>query len=157
MKKIVGLLIVCLLSMTLAIPAFASDVRTGEVIDGSSNTSNGDASAVASGFPSSTYGEDVQSAVDGLTNEIAPYVSTEDIVGKIESKGNDIVTILQTVGKYVCIAAFIICCFLTLVGLIGNKRLLVGGILGLILSGVAYAGIVCGKEIVSWIATWTVS
>ena len=79
------------------------------------------------------------------------------IVGKLESKGNDIVYILQTVGKYACIAAFIVCCILTLIGIIGNKRLLAGAIIGLVISGVAYAGIVCGREIVNWIAAWAAS
>ena len=93
----------------------------------------------------------------GKDRLIDPNVSTDTIVGKLESKGNDVVSILQTVGKYVCIAGFIVCCILTLIGIIGNKRLLAGAIIGLIISGVAYAGIVCGREIVNWIAAWAVS
>ena len=99
----------------------------------------------------------VEDTVKDITNDIAPNVTTEDLVNRIETKGNDVVTILQKIGKFVCICSFIICCALVLIGCIGNKRLIAGGMLGLILSGLAYAGIICGREIVNWIAAWAVS
>lgn len=153
MKNLAKLLVLCLALMLLTTTAFASNnVRTGEATDTDPDRTSqaGDGQSYSSDYD----GEGMRELVGGIQDEFAPNVTTQDIIGKLETKGNDIVAILQTVGKYVCIAAFIICCVLTLVGLIGNKRILTGAIIGLLLSGVAYAGIVCGREIVNWIAAW---
>lgn len=140
MKKIALILMMFILSAVLMTPVFASDIRTG--------TPSESAQAAYSS---------VQSAVNDLTNDIAPNVTTDDVVSKLEHKGNDIIRILQTVGQYVCIGVFIICCFLTIIGLVGNKRLLVGALWGLVLSGIASAGIICSRELVHWVAMWAVS
>ncbi len=103
--------------------------------------------------PSIATEDELKKELDDLNNGI-PNVSVEDMGSYIENKGNDVVHVLQIIGKYVCIAAFIICCFLALIGLIGNKRMFTGALIGLIISGVAYAGIVCGPTIVKWIANW---
>lgn len=103
------------------------------------------------------YTESVEDTVSSITEEIAPNVTTEDLANRIETKGNEVVTILQKVGKYVCICSFVICCALVLVGCIGNRRLVAGGLIGCVLSGLAYAGIICGREIVNWIAAWVIS
>ena len=99
----------------------------------------------------------IENTVNDITNEIAPAVTTEDLVNRIESKGNEVVTILQKIGKYVCFCSFVICCALALIGCIGNRRLIAGGLIGCVLSGLAYAGIICGREIVNWIAAWAIS
>ena len=153
MKNLGKLLVLCLALMLLTTRAFASNnVRTGEATD----TNPHGTSQTVDGQSYSSGGDDdgMRDLVGGIQDEFAPNVTTQDIIGKLETKGNDIVAILQTVGKYVCIAAFIICCGLTLIGIIGNKRILTGAIIGLFLSGIAYAGIVCGREIVNWIAAW---
>lgn len=169
MKRIFALLTILTLTLCLTATAFASNgTRVGEVVGGGSaetgvsedasrhHGSGTGSGGVSLGDPNATQ-DFINNELFGGNGVIDPNVSTNTIVGKIESKGNDIVSILQTVGKYVCIAAFIVCCILTLVGIIGNKRLLAGAIIGLIISGVAYAGIVCGREIVNWIAAWAVS
>ena len=169
MKRIFALLTILTLTLCLTATAFASNgTRVGEVVGGGSaetgvsedasrhHSSGTGSGGVSLGDPNATQ-DFINNELFGGNGVIDPNVSTNTIVGKIESKGNDIVSILQTVGKYVCIAAFIVCCILTLVGIIGNKRLLAGAIIGLIISGVAYAGIVCGREIVNWIAAWAVS
>ena len=153
MKNLAKLLVLCLALMLLTTTAFASNnVRTGEAMDTDPDgtSQEGDGQSYSSDYD----GEGMRELVGGIQDEFAPNVTTQDIISKLETKGNDIVAILQTVGKYVCIAAFIVCCALTLIGLIGNKRILAGAIIGLLLSGVAYAGIVCGREIVNWIAAW---
>lgn len=166
MKRIFALLSILILSLCLTATAFASNgTRTGEVVGGGSSGTESQTYQSGSSGSESFSLSDPNSAKDfvsdalfgGKDRLIDPNVSTDTIVGKLESKGNDVVSILQTVGKYVCIAGFIVCCILTLIGIIGNKRLLAGAIIGLIISGVAYAGIVCGREIVNWIAAWAVS
>lgn len=157
MKRIFALLSILILSLCLTATAFASNgTRTGEVVGGGSSGSSGSESFSLSD-PNSAKDFVSDALFGGKDRLIDPNVSTDTIVGKLESKGNDVVSILQTVGKYVCIAGFIVCCILTLIGIIGNKRLLAGAIIGLIISGVAYAGIVCGREIVNWIAAWAAS
>lgn len=167
MKRFFAWLCVLILSLCLTATAFASNgTRTGEVIGGGSSGTESQTNQSDTGGGSEDFSlsdpNSAQRFVDntlfnGKDGLIDPNVSTDSIVGKIESKGNDIVSILQTIGKYVCIAGFIVCCILTLIGIIGNKRLLAGAIIGLIISGVAYAGIVCGREIVNWIAAWAAS
>lgn len=145
MKKLI-VLFVLLSALCAAAPVFADEVRGGDVVP---------EEQIATPAPSSGQIDDT---VNSVTNELIDTgVTTDRIVERIERKGEDIVRVLQTAGKYVCIGSFLICCVLTLVGVIGNKRLLVGGAIGLILSGVSYAGIVCGREIVNWIASWASS
>lgn len=148
MKKYIVFLML-LLSMSMVVPAIAApdDVRTG--------TASGGETAGEADSPSGN--SSIQGAVDGVINEFAPAVSADDIVGRLENKGNDVVHILQTAGRYVCIGAFIICCLLTLFGVMGNTRLLWAGVIGMVIAGLAYAGIVCGREIVNWIANWAIS
>lgn len=175
MKRTFELLSILVLSLCLTVSAFASsDTRTGDVVGGGSNTASvgtqnasgnnsgwGNGNSVNSGGVTLT---DPNVTQDYINNElfgghgvITPNVTTGTIISRLEAKGNDIVSILQIIGKYVCIAGFIICCILTIIGIIGNKRLLVGAIIGLFISGLAYAGIVCGREIVNWVAAWAAS
>ena len=49
------------------------------------------------------------------------FASSEELVddGILDSLTiNDVVTFLKTIGKYVCIGAFVICCILTIIGII---------------------------------------
>jgi len=140
LRKLALLLMVFLLSAFFMTSAFASDIRTGTPSESSQAAYNA-----------------VQTTVNDLTSDITSDVTTDDIVNKLENKGNDIVRILQTVGKFVCIGVFIVCCFLTIIGMVGNKRLMAGAIMGLIFSGIAYAGIVCGRDLVNWVAFWAAS
>lgn len=159
MKKIFTLFFVLMLMMCMTMTAFAADtVRSGEVSGGGAagSASSSQAGGVSLLNPGGTQ-DYVNNELFGSGGLIDKTVTTDTIVGKLESKGNDVVSILQTVGKYVCIAGFVICCILALVGIIGNKRLLAGAIIGLLISGFAYAGIVCGREIVNWIAAWAIS
>jgi len=165
MKRIFALLSVLLLSLCLTVSAFAtSDTRVGNVVGGGTADTASDNPYTSSDSSGGVVLTDPNATQDFISDElfgghgvISPNVTTDTIRNKLENKGNDIVTLLQMVGKYICIAGFIICCILTLIGIIGNKKLLAGAIIGLIISGLAYAGIVCGREIVNWIAAWAVS
>ena len=155
MKKVIRLIVLMIMCVSIIVPACAAgvedDTRTG-IAYGPMETP----SIEEVPQDGKDKKDPLQSELDDLYSNI-PHVTTDDIVGRLENKGNDIVNILQTIGRYVCIAAFIICCLLTLIGVMGNPRLLWGGVIGLVLSGVAYAGIVCGRDIVNWIASWAIS
>ena len=67
------------------------------------------------------------------------------------------VNLMQAAGKWICIVVFIVCIILFIIGLIGNKKMALAAFIGMICAGVAYAGILCGREIVTWIASWAAS
>ncbi len=142
MKRIFILMLAVL--MLASVVFAAEDVRTGVAVGG------GAANAVTENQP---FGFE-EIATEGLIDKT---VTTESFINRIQNKGNDVVHIITVVGQYVCIAAFGICCIITLVGLIGNKRTMTGGVIGLIVSGVAYALLTMAPEVVRWIAAWSVS
>lgn len=148
MKRLVFLIMSVLLVVSLTVAAYAndlSDVREGEPsIEIDPPEIEG---------PSMSSKEELDRELESITDEI-PKVSVNALSDYLTNKGNDIISVIQTVGRYVCIAAFAICCLLTIIGLIGNKRMLVGALIGLVISGVAYAGVICAPEIVHWIASW---
>ena len=161
MKRIVSILLIALMIAVIAVPAFATpggDTRTGIASGGSGQPPISTPEIVTDGHTVSGSGssDKLQDALDSVYGDI-PNISTEDIVGRLENKGNDVIRLMQTIGRYVCIVAFIICCIMTLVGIIANPKLLWAGVIGLIISGLAYAGIVCGRDIVNWIASWAIS
>lgn len=86
-----------------------------------------------------------------------PNVTTDDLIERIDRKGNDVVNLMQAAGKWICIVVFIVCIILFIIGLIGNKKMALAAFIGMICAGVAYAGILCGREIVTWIASWAAS
>lgn len=158
MKKVAIFLMTMLMAICMVTPAFAAggeDVRTGTAAGGNPSGTSTTAPDVRPGVGGGN--QDVGGLVNDTISDLAPNVTTNDIVDRLETKGNDVVTFLKTIGKYVCIGAFVICCILTIIGIIGNHRLLWAGVLGMIISGLAYAGIVCSQEIVNWIATWAIS
>ena len=141
LKKFLVILMALIMSALMMNPAFAAtDIRTGTPSESSQATYTA-----------------VQGSVSEITGDITPDVTTDDVINKLEHKGNDIVRILQIVGQYVCIGAFIICCFLVIVGLMGNKRLLTGALFGLIFSGVAVVGILYSRDILNFVASWLAS
>lgn len=150
MKRLMSFLAVLMLVGCLAVPAMASDVRTGDAIGGGTTTHD---STATNGSSSNI----VQDAVNQTIEELAPSVSVDDLITRLEDKGNDVVSILQTVGKYVCIGGFTVSVILFLIGCIGNKKLAAGGAIGMIVAGLAYTGIVCGRDIVNFIANWAAS
>jgi len=143
MKRILILMLTLL--MLTSIVFATEDVRTGVAIGG--------------GATSEDVKENQTTSFQNLATEgfVDQNVTTEAFVSRIQNKGNDVVHIIIVVGQYVCIAGFAICCMITLIGLIGNKRTMTGGVIGLIVSGVAYALLTMAPEVVRWIAAWSAS
>ena len=101
--------------------------------------------------------------VDDLGERLAagaqPDCADADGVGPlhIAAKAGDFVYLIKIVGRYVCLGAFIICCIIIVIGIIGNQRTLAKAIIGAIISGLAYAAITCGEQIVQFIAAWAMT
>lgn len=146
MKRIFGIFVTLMLCMAMMMPAFATTVGGG-VVNAKPTANTG---TVEKGFDYSA--PDNPADIFGI-----PSVSVEDVTERLNNKGNDIVNILQTVGRWICIGAFVISVVMMVAGCVGNKKWIMQGLIGLIISGVAYAGIVCGREIVMFIASWAAS
>lgn len=145
MKRFMVFLISLILSMVMVMPAFATTIGGGTVSGNPADDINRGGSF------------DYSAPSDPADIMDIPSVSAEDVANRLNNKGNDVVNILQTVGRWICIGAFVISVIMMVAGCIGNKKMIVQGLIGLIISGVAYAGIVCGREIVMFIAAWAAS
>lgn len=144
MRKFLVFLCLTLVMGSTMVPAFAVDPIIGSGIAGETDTKDR--------VPGSMYDDiDVESIIG------VPKVGVEDIQNKVQEKGNDVLSIIQTVGKYVCIGAFILACVGTIVFMFANHKVMWVCIGILIFSGISYAGIVCGPEIVQYIAAWAAS
>ena len=172
MRKFAAFILAILVLTVSCVPVFAAvqnddDTRTGITYGGetpnpedqsdprgSQGAGYGSGSGYSPTDPAPTSG--LQSELDDLYGSI-PNVSTEDIIGRLEQKGNDIVTMAQTIGRYVCIVGFIIGAILAIVGAIGNKKTLWAGIISMLIACFGYAAIVCGRDIVNWVASWAIS
>lgn len=159
LKKTFVLFLICITMFSCVSVAYAD---TDAEIVGSGVATDGKTSTVQTQTSSATTTEKTTQsdpyAVSDINSLIGiPDVSTDDIVNKITDKGNDVITIVQTVGRAVCIVVFLICCVCSLIGLLGNQRMLTGSIIGLALSGIMYAAITCGREIVQVISAWAQS
>ena len=156
MKKLFSVCMMLMMVMALMLtPALANEVGSGVASDGS-NTS-----AVVTDPGTETTGSgggyQTEGVMDPQDAAGIPNVSTDELIDRIDSKGNDVVNILQAVGKWACIVIFIVCIILFIIGLIGNKRMAVAAFIGMLCAGIGYAGILCGREIVSFIASWAAS
>lgn len=141
MKKFLMLMTVLVMGLCMMVPAFAADDNVGSGI--AVDTSEHSGSMYVASDP-----RDLLDLED---------VSIGDVQEKLESKGDDVISILQLVGRYVCIGAFILGILFTIAGCFGNHKVLFGGLLTVILAGICYAAITCGPEIVHFIASWAAS
>ena len=85
-----------------------------------------------------------------------PITSTEEAEAKIEEKAYNIVSLLQTIGKPICIVGFIISILAAVFGAIGKKGA-TGGLVGAFIAAFAYICINYAPEIVVFIQTYIIS
>lgn len=143
-------LIIILTLLVFILPAYAAE----EGID----------NAVADEIGGSNVATDYYRELFGLSNETdsdnlldVPNVTVDDLGERLAAKAGDFVYLIKIVGRYVCLGAFIICCIIIVIGIIGNQRTLAKAIIGAIISGLAYAAITCGEQIVQFIAAWAMT
>lgn len=158
MRKLT-LFLLAVLMMTMCLGgAYATEPGTGSGVAGETGTvatdqnSGGQTSTSTTRDPKNPYNVPDPADAAGI-----PKVSTDDLIQRIDEKGNDVVNLMQAVGKWVCVITFIVCIILFIIGLIGNKKMALAAFIGMLCAGVAYAGILCGREIVTWIASWAAS
>lgn len=176
MKKLIAMLLVCLMMVCTMATAFATE---GEIPSGVAGEPTTTQPVVETGKKNETPATSSEPIPDPkndatpnnkktgtgfLDNVQTPEelldireVSVDEIRDKIDEKGMDVIHIMQKVCQYICIGAFIIGAIMFVIGLIANKKLMTGGILCLVFSGLAYAAITCGPTIVKLIAGWAAS
>ena len=145
MKRFLSLLLLVLSLSSLALPAFAAGVETG--VAGTIGEEE-------------TYNPNAYELPDDLQPENVlgvPNVTVDDLGNRLIDKGEDVVWLIKIVTRYICLGAFLLSCVFILVGIIGNRKILVSSILGAVISGVCYGAITCGEQIVAFIAAWAAS
>lgn len=144
MKKFLTLALVLMMSVCMAVTAFAS-------------TDMGSGVASETGGQESTYHSSMYDPVNPEDILDLDPVTTEDLQNKIDEKGGDVIAVIIRVCRYVCMAAFPIGCVMILLGFFGNKKILAAGIFTAIFAGIGYAAITCAPEIVHYVASWAAS
>lgn len=155
MKKIITKVFVAFMLVSMmTCTAFANGlVGSGEAVNVETQEGQTETSVFTENSSGLIYDEDHSpESLFGIRD-----VTTEELAGKLENKGNDIINLMQIVGRYICYGGFVMGVILMIAGCLGNKKMLMQGFIALIISGVAYAGIVCGREIVNFIASWAAS
>lgn len=85
-----------------------------------------------------------------------PNVNINEAESKLEGKAWQIVNLIKTIGKPVCIIGFIISILAAVFGAIGKKGA-TGGLIGAFIAAVAYVCINYSTEIVLFIQTYLTS
>lgn len=144
-KNFFTLITAFVFSTCICVNVFASNIGSGtaQSVDSSSVSTGGIFDYSEPSDPAELFGVE--------------KVSTEEVADKLNEKGNDIINLMQVVGRYVCYGAFIVGLVMMLAGCVGNKKMIVQGLIAVIIAGVCYAGIVCGRDIVTFIASWAAS
>ena len=68
----------------------------------------------------------------------ADEVTVDDAISWVDRKGSQVVELCAHFLKPVCVVGFILCVILMVAGAVGNKKLLVGGLVGLFICGLCY-------------------
>jgi len=147
MKRVLA---VALLIIAFILPVYAAEEGIESSVAGEIGEGGG-----TSDYYKDLYGLSEETDSGNLLN--VPNVTIDDLGDRLAAKGGDFVYLIKIVGRYVCLGAFIICCIMIVIGIIGNHRMLVSAIIGAIISGLAYAAITCGEQIVQLIAAWAIS
>lgn len=144
MKRV---LITMLMLLTFILPAYAAEEGIDNAIAGEIG-----GSGTTTDYYRNLYGLSGETDSNNILD--TPNVTVDDLGALLAAKGGDFVYLLKIVGRYMCLGMFIICCIMIVIGIIGNHRMLTSAIIGAIVSGLAYAAITCGEQIVQFIAAW---
>ena len=123
-KNLIAFLFAAILCMFNIVPVLASEpVGGGTATNGRENTH--------------IIWDESQSG-DNWVKQNADEVTVDDAISWVDRKGAQIVELCAHFLKPVCVVGFIICIILMVAGAVGNKKLLVGGLVGLFICGLCY-------------------
>lgn len=156
-KMLAALFAVAILVSLSAVPAFAVEALSGSGVAADTaaqvTESKGDLDLDAGDRLAEAWGlNDPKNQVN-----IQGNVTTEQVNNWVERKGGDVISILQTFGKVAAIVGFFASIIFVIVGAIGNKRMMTGGFIGVLISLCCYVALTQGREIVSLFSSWILS
>lgn len=137
-------LVLCTCSLITA-PAFAANYGTAVFGDTQS------AQAASQGD------NDNDGSFEDIFDVEDPNVSTGDVNDWVERKGGDLISIITKGVRIFSVIGFFVCLLLIVVGAVGNKRTMVGGIIGLIIACLCFTAATMGPQIMLAIQSWLVS
>lgn len=161
--RLAAVLVVAILMVSmLMIPALAAE-------DASSNDLSGTGIAgEVTAIPAPTNGTgktgDLENewihkwGLDKEENQVKiPTVTTDDVNGWVERKGNDVISIAQTTGRVLAVLGFFVSIIIIIIGALGNRRMMTGGFIGLAVSVLGYVALTYGKELMYLFSSWVMS
>ena len=122
-KNLIAFLFAAILCMFNIVPALAS-----EPVGGGTATTGGNSHII---WDESENG-------DSWVRQNADEVTVDDASSWVDRKGGQVVELCAHFLKPVCVVGFILCVILMVAGAVGNKKLLVGGLVGLFICGLCY-------------------
>ncbi len=150
MKKLCLFFLCLMIAVFEAVPVFATD----EVVSGIAGETESKTSVVVNSSTSTAGQEKTFDFTDPYHLHDNP-VTVEQLDAKLNSMGTDVIGIIKTVGRYICLGGFIVCIILLFIGIVGNPRLMARSAIGALCSGIMYMAITCGEQIVAMIAAWS--
>ena len=140
--------ILCICS--LAVPAFAADnAGYGTAVFGG-NTQTEITQPGPDPTPSGNSGSTFEDAFGGKD----PKVTTDDVNNWVDRTGGELISIITRGGRIVSVIGFFISLLLIIIGVVGNKRTMVGGLIGLIIACVCFTAATMGPQIMSAVQSW---
>ena len=140
--------ILCICS--LAVPAFAAgNTGYGTAVFGG-NTQTENIQPGSDQTPSSNSGSSFEDAF-GVKD---PNVTTDDVNNWVDRKGSELISIITRGVRIVSLIGFFISLLLIIIGAVGNKRTMVGGLIGLIIACVCFTAATMGPQIMNAVQSW---
>lgn len=141
--------ILCL--FTIAGPAFAAEAVGG----GIATTGSGNSTFTDSGKASGYYGNIPTS--DEILGQTGDVVTIEDATNWVDRKGGEVVSFAVHTVKPICVVGIFLCVIMCIAGAVGNKKLLVGGLIGILICAVLFTLVTCWPEVLNAFSSWLMS
>lgn len=95
-----------------------------------------------------------EEALQNRVDNMVPSVSIEQATEVVESKMNDVVYLLQRIGKPLAQIAVIVSMIVALFGVFGDSSLLSRGLVGIVIAGLVLFLISYAPEILDFVSSW---
>lgn len=136
---------VCLLP-AFTVGAYASDTAISTTPIGTVSTSN-----------QSTSTQNNAVNITQVENEVMPKTTIDQAKTWATRKGNDIISLLQTIVQPLAVVVFIVSAFVAMFGVFGHGGVTMKGIIGMAISVVMYTGVLFAPEIIQFVSGWLAS
>jgi hypothetical protein len=137
---------VCLLP-AFSVGVYASDTAISTTPIGTVSTSNQNTSTQTNGAVN----------IAQVESEVMPKTTIDQAKVWATRKGNDLVSLLQTIVQPLAVIVFIISAFVAMFGVFGHGGVTMKGIIGMAIAVVMYTGVLFAPEIIQFTSGWLAS